>query len=149
MKMINLHLESETDNLYVQNTYRSFGDSDFDLGSQWEQTFDERRLADVASSDKTHLRKHKHYTIMIYSVMGFFPWKALSKVSPSDRYNPHTCSDGHGLLRLAATILLLQYQRPPSPTGHDSGSSISPTQDRWVEADAASKLRIHHPLTEC
>lgn len=24
----------------------------------------------------------------------------------------------------------------------------SPTQDRWMEADAASKLRIHHALTE-
>ena len=135
--------------MYVKNTYRSFGDSDFDLGSQREQTFDERRLAHVASSDKTHLRKHKSYTIMIYSVKEYFPWKALFKVSLSDRFSPHTCSDCHGLLWLAATILLLQCQRPPSPTGHDSGSSISPTQDRWVEADAASKLRIHHRLTEC
>lgn len=82
---------------------------------------------------------------------GIFSLKRSFQVSlnsVSEHFNRHTCSDCHGLLRLAATILLLQYQRPPSPTGHGSGSSISPTQDRWMEAEAASKLRIHHPLTE-
>lgn len=65
----------------------------------------------------------------------------------SSRFNQHTCSDCYAPLRLAATILLLRYQRPPSPRAHGSGSSISPTQDRWMEARAASKLRMHHPLT--
>lgn len=43
-----------------KTTHWSFGDSDFDLRSQGEQTFDERRLAHVASANETHLGVHTH-----------------------------------------------------------------------------------------
>lgn len=47
-----------TDSMWDKTTHWSFGYSDFYLRSQGEQTFDERRLAHVASADETHLGIH-------------------------------------------------------------------------------------------
>lgn len=41
----------------VEATHWSFGDSNFYLRSQREQSFDERRLANVASANETHLEE--------------------------------------------------------------------------------------------
>lgn len=46
--------------MLVKATHWGFGDSDFYLRSQGEQSFDEGRLAHIASADETHLgNEHK------------------------------------------------------------------------------------------
>lgn len=68
----------ETHWMLVNNTHWGFGDSDFYLRSQREQTFDERRLPHVASADETHLRTHKlHFCNLLchLSHVGIFSFK--------------------------------------------------------------------------
>ena len=43
----------------IADTHRRLGDSDFELGRQREQSFDEGRLADVTPADETHLETNR------------------------------------------------------------------------------------------
>lgn len=126
-------------------THWRLGDSDLHI-SQGEQCFDERRLANVASANETHLWTHTN-NIRCVTTVTIEPPVYNSAICCDP---PPSWGDSSALLRAATTVSLLQHHKSKVPTTQGgSGSSISLTTDRWMvlEVGAASELQIHHPLT--